>query len=218
MNSTKYDLNYFTEWGGRTWENLVRTVIAELEKSGGLKDQELLEIGTRYGKMAVLFSRLGANVTGIDIRQESLDVAREEARKWNASTVSFIAYAGDLDIFPDESFDIAFTKSVLVVLPNLEGFLRQLSKKLRPGGRVVFLENARGNPFIHALRRFRHRKWDYRSAHYFTSDEIRIIRSIFEVDVVRATQFPPVYLLMGRKPLDRRTHAVSRPCAGMLAS
>ena len=203
MDNTKYDLCYFTEWGGRTWENLVTTVIAELEKSGGLKDQELLDIGTRYGKMAVLFSRLGANVTGIDIQEKSLDVAREEARKWNASTVSFIGYGGDLDIFPDESFDIAFTKSVLVTLPNLEDFLRQLSRKLRPGGRVAFLENARGNPLLHALRRLRHRKWDYRNAHYFTSDEICIIRSIFELDVVRTTQFPPVYLLMGRKRLDR---------------
>ena len=203
MDIAECDLSYFTEWGGRTWENLVATAIAELEKSGGLKDQELLEIGARYGKMAVLFSRLGANVTGIDIREEFLDVAREEAIKWNATNVSFITYAGDLDIFPDESFDIAFTKSVLVTLPDLEGFLRQLSKKLRPGGRVAFLENARGNPLLHALRRFRHRKWDYRKAHYFTEHEIRIIRSIFEVDVVLATHFSPVYLLMGRKRLDR---------------
>ena len=64
--------------------------------------------------MAVLFSLLGEKVTGIDIDEQALSLAREEAKKWNASNVKFIAYNGDWNIFPDESFDIVFTKSVLL--------------------------------------------------------------------------------------------------------
>jgi ubiquinone/menaquinone biosynthesis C-methylase UbiE len=198
IDSLPHDLAYFTEWGGRSWKMLVAEAIAELEKSGGLNGRELLDVGTRFGKMAVLFSLLGAKVTGVDISEQSLSIAKEEARKWDVSNIDFIAYDGDLDIFPDASFDIVFTKSVLVVLPDLETFLRKLSKKLRPGGRFVFLENGKGNLLLHALRRVRHRRWvGWRSAHYFTDEEIRVIGAHLQLDVVRKRRFPPLYLLMG---------------------
>jgi 2-polyprenyl-3-methyl-5-hydroxy-6-metoxy-1,4-benzoquinol methylase len=196
-------LDYFTEWGGRNWKYLLRFAIDELQLNDSLKGADFLDIGTRYGKMAVLFSLMGARVTGIDIMEPYLSVAREEAKKWNLSNeaVNFMAYNGDLDIFPDESFDIVLTKSVLVLLPNLENFLRKISMKLRSNGRVVFLENGRGNYFIHAMRTIRHRKWDYRYVNYFTDKEVKLIQSIFQIDTIRRTIFPPVYLFLGQKRL-----------------
>lgn len=149
--------------------------------------------------MAVLFSLLGAKVTAIDINEQALGVARDEAKKWNVSNVNFMAYDGDLDMFPDESFDIIFTKSVLVVVPNLEIFLQKISKKLRPSGRVVFLENGKGDVLLHALRAIRHRKWDYQYVNYFTDKEVRLIQSIYHIDMIRRTFYPPIYLFLGRQ-------------------
>jgi len=141
MNEPLNDLGYFTEWGGRTWNRLTQLAVNELQKNHGSDGADLLDIGTRYGKMAVLFSLVGARVTGIDLHEQFLDVAREEARKRNATKIDFMTYSGDLDVFPDESFDVIFTKSVLVVAPNLEVFLIKISKKLmKPNGKVVFLE------------------------------------------------------------------------------
>lgn len=199
MKKPLSDLAYFTEWGGRSWENLTKLAINELQKNDSLNGAHLLDIGTRYGKMAVLFSLLGAKVTGIDIQEQHLSVDREEAKKWNVSNVNFIAYNGDLDIFPDESLDIVFTKSVLVVVPNLERFLRNISKKLKPSGRVVFLENGKGNLLFHILRTIKHRKWDWHRANYFTDNEVRYFQSIFHIDTIKRTFFPPVYLFLGRK-------------------
>jgi ubiquinone/menaquinone biosynthesis C-methylase UbiE len=193
-----YDLAYFAEWGSRKWQTLLQHAIGELQKDNALQGAELLEIGTGYGKLAVLFALLGARVTGVDVLDARLTLAREEAKRWKVA-VDFRKYDGNLDIFPDESFDVICTKSVLVILPDLENVLKTISRKLKPNGRVVFLENGWGSPFLHALRALKHRTWNYRSARYFTEKEVKLIESVFRMDCVKKTRWPPIYLLMGRK-------------------
>lgn len=196
----KLDLDYFTEWGGNSWKDLIRISLNEFEDKDSLKDLSLLDIGARYGKMSVMFSLLGAKVTGIDINEDTLRIANEEAKKWNINNIKFMTYDGDLNIFPDESFDIIFTKSVLVLIPDLEGFLRQISKKLKPNGKIIFLENAKGNFLFHLLRTIRHRNWEkWRSANYFSENEVKIIQSIFNINILKKTFFPPIYLFVGQK-------------------
>jgi len=191
------DLGYFVEWGGRGWERLLRRAIDALQDPGGIEGKSVLEVGPRYGKMAVLFALLGARVTAVDVSEVSLAVAREEARRWNVEDIDFIAYDGNLDIFPDGAFDIVFTKSVLVVVPNLEAFLLSINRKLKPGGRVVFLENGRGGALLHAMRVVSRRHFDY--AHYMTNREVELIRSVFDIDFIVRRWLPPLYLFVGRK-------------------
>ena len=88
------------------------------------------------------------------------------------------------------------------MIPNfnlLQSLLRNISKKLRPNGRVVFLENGKGNPLFHALRRIARLKFDLRRRTYITSEEVKLIQSIFDITTIKRTVFPPVYLFLGRK-------------------
>ena len=66
------NLGYLVEWGGRNWETLLRSAIRDLQEEGALDGTDLLEVGTRYGKMAILFALMGAQVTGIDISEQYL--------------------------------------------------------------------------------------------------------------------------------------------------
>lgn len=193
-------LDYFMEWGAKAWQHLMSHAI-ERFLGGDLQGQQVLEIGTRYGKMACLFTLLGAKVIGLDVNKKALSIAREEARKWNITDrVAFVHGKGDLSIFNDNSFDVIFSKSVLVVVPDLARFLKEVNAKLKPGGKIVFLENEKGPWFIHLLRTFRHyRKWDYTKARYFTAQEVRVVCDIFDEVVVRRRTFPPVLLIMGHK-------------------
>jgi SAM-dependent methyltransferase len=203
------ELSYFTEWGGKRWESLVRSGVLYLGEHGRLDGLKVLEIGTRYGKMALLFSLLGADVVGIDLSEKAVIAAREETARWRqehaaelparVGTLTFLVYDGNLDVFADSTFDAVFTKSVLVVVPELQQFLVQIAQKVRPGGHVVFLENARGNTLLHRLRAIRHRHWDYRQAHYFTEQDVTLVKSNFQIERVRQTSLPPVYLLLGKK-------------------
>jgi SAM-dependent methyltransferase len=203
------ELGYFTEWGGRPWESLVKSGVQYLSPDQRLDGLKVLEIGTRFGKMALLFSLLGADVTGIDLSKKAIGAAQEQTTQWRqahagklpegATTPKFLVYDGNLDVFPDASFDVVFTKSVLVVVPELPQFLAQIARKLRSRGRVIFIENARGSALLHRLRAVRHRKWDYRQAHYFTEQDVKLLKSTFEIERVRQTRLPPIYLFLGKK-------------------
>ncbi len=195
-------------WGGRPWKTHVESALRELEAQRPIRGSRVLDIGTRHGEMAMLFAMLGAKVTGIDINQEPLEGARRTAESLGlTSQVEFLKYDGDLDIFPDESFDVVFTKSVLVLVPHMQQFLQQISAKLRPGGQIVFIENGKGNWLLHALRWLRHRRWNYSAANFFTRREIDWVRQAFKIRRASHTWFPPIFLFVGsrREPLPHES-------------
>ncbi|WP_413935495.1 class I SAM-dependent methyltransferase [Nitrospira sp. BLG_1] len=193
-------LDYFMEWGGKAWQRLMAHAFQDFIGTD-LHDQLILEIGTRYGKMACLFALLGAKVVGLDMNKKSLGIAREEATELNvADMILFVRSGGDLAPVSANAFDMVFSKSVLVLVPDLVRFLEEVKEKLKPGGKVVFLENAKGPWWMHLLRTFRHEKWDYTKARYFTSHEIQTVSEVFDDFVVRSWAFPPIVLIMARKP------------------
>jgi len=192
-------LDYFIEWGGKTWEYLLHHAFNQF-LDVNLEGKQVLDIGTRYGKMACLFSLLGAKVIGFDLSKKCLAVARQEAVKCNVGErVVFVQSNGDLSAFKDNSFDVVFSKSVLVVVADLVSFLEEVRAKLKPGGKILFLENAKGAWWMHLLQAFRHGKWDYTKACYFTPREIGVVSEIFEVTTVKRCVFPPVVLILGHK-------------------
>lgn len=193
-------LDYFMEWGGKAWQRLMNHAFQDFI-GRDLRDQQVLEIGARYGKMTCLFALLGAKVVGLDMNKKSLEVARKEATKFNVTGMTlFVRGGGDLAPVKADAFDMVFSKSVLVLVPNLVPFLEEVKEKLKPGGKVIFLENAKGPWWVHLLRTFRRGKWDYTKARYFTSHEIKTVSDVFDEFSVRSWAFPPVVLMMGRKP------------------
>jgi 2-polyprenyl-3-methyl-5-hydroxy-6-metoxy-1,4-benzoquinol methylase len=194
------NLGYFIEWGAKSWANLTYHAIHTCVGEEQIVNKEVLEIGARYGKISSLFGLLGAKVTGIDINKECLITAKKEAVKHGVcDRVKFLAYDGNLDVFPDESFDIIFTKSVLVLVPELDSFLITLNRKLKPNGKVIFIENGYGNMFIHFLRKFRHRKWAFSKAKFFKSDDMKLLRRSFHVMEIKRSWIPPIWMIYGEK-------------------
>ena len=194
------NLDYFMEWGAKPWANLTYHAMHTCVGEERIINKEVLEIGSRYGKISSLFALLGAKVTGIDINKECLITAEKEAVKHGVSDrVKFIAYDGNLDVFPDESFDLIFTKSVLVLVPELESFLAILNKKLKPNGKVIFIENGYGNIFIYLLRKFRHRKWAFSKAKFFKSDDMKSFHRSFDVIEIKRSWIPPIWMIYGEK-------------------
>ncbi len=57
----------------------------------------------------------------------------------------------------EEPFDFIFTKSMLVMLPELKPFLVALEPKLKPDGELLAAENLAGGWFRKIVRRFVHR-------------------------------------------------------------
>ncbi|MCO6474653.1 MAG: class I SAM-dependent methyltransferase [Melioribacteraceae bacterium] len=203
MNEITVDENnfdYFVEWGSKSWKKLLYHSIYKSYGENNFNNKKLLDIGCRYGRTSVLFALLGAHVMGIDTNSAVIEKAKLEALKNNVKNrTKFLAYDGDLDIFPDNSFDIIFTKSVLVVVDELELFLTKINRKLKSEGKVIFLENGYGNKFIHFFRRFRHKKWDYTKCNFFNEKDINIFKATFNIIELRKNFYPPIWFIYGGK-------------------
>jgi SAM-dependent methyltransferase len=193
-------LGYFTEWGGAAWRAMVRLGVTEF-LGPTLDGLHVLEIGSRHGRMSCLFGLMGAQVLGIDRYQSFVESAQEEARRLGVtSRVQFARTAGDFQDLPTGTYDIVFTKSVLVTFPDLQKALANINRLLNPGGRVLFIENGLGGTSLQLMRWIKHRgRNGYSMINYFTSDRIETIRNKFDIDRVEYSSLPPVYLICGHK-------------------
>jgi SAM-dependent methyltransferase len=157
--------------------------------------------------MSACFALLGAQAVGIDTDAEALKKAEREAQKWGVqSRVSFFHYDGDLDhchALDNFEFDVVFTKSVLVLLGScLPDHLEKLDRRLKQGGKCIFVENRAGGALFSLLRQvWPPSRKHYHGVTYLTPAQLKIINRVFRITHVKATLLPPVYLIVaGKRP------------------
>ena len=117
---------------------------------GDLRNKALLEIGSGSGKQAVFFAKQGAKVSVVDISSESLKAVSLIAEELGVAVQSYQMNAEKMD-FKDETFDQVYINSVLMHVEP-EKVLRECSRVLKPGGRVVIVEPLRYAPFVQIYR------------------------------------------------------------------
>jgi 2-polyprenyl-3-methyl-5-hydroxy-6-metoxy-1,4-benzoquinol methylase len=194
------NLDFFSQWGALPWQKFLEIGIGQyLGKD--LSGKKILEIGPGIGRVTSLLAILGGDVTAIDVKQSSIDDSQETVKNFGvAENVKIIKYDGNLDILGDEKFDIVFTKSVLIYSDDLRGFLEGVNDHLKADGKVVFIENAKGNVLLHLARWIkRHSISFFKRTHYFTQTEIDLVKSIFNIELAMHSKFPPVLLFCGKK-------------------
>jgi SAM-dependent methyltransferase len=144
-------LPHFVDWRPRLWAPPVRWLLGDPARFRG---RRVLEVGCRTGRMSCLFGLLGAEVLGVDLPDVSLEAARQEAADAGVGDrVRFLHYNGDPAVLAEGDFDFVFTKSVLVMIPNLRPFLAALAPKLKAGGELLAAENLAGGRTMQLLRR-----------------------------------------------------------------
>jgi protein-L-isoaspartate O-methyltransferase len=140
--------------------------------------------------MSCLFGLLAAHVTAVELPGRSLELARAEIKKWHLQDlVSPRYYDGDLRQIGGAEFDFIFSKSVLVIVPNLLRFSVDLAALLRPDGRLLAAENMQRGTSLRKLREHvlrvltagRAGKNDYSGFHGVTPAFIGTLGQAFEV-------------------------------------
>ena len=121
---------------------------------GDLTGRSILDVGCGDGHNAVLFARMGAKVTGIDVSPKAIDVARRRAEVNGVSErVTFIAAPIETVDLPDDAFDLVWADAILHhVLDELELVMERLACWARPEGLLLFAEPINQ---ANALRRLR---------------------------------------------------------------
>ncbi len=113
----------------------------ELNLLGNVEGKAVLHLQCHFGQDSISLSRMGAQVTGVDLSDKAIARAKSIARETQAN-VEFICC--DLYALPanlNKQFDVVFTSyGTIGWLPNLDKWAAVISKFLKPGGQFVFVE------------------------------------------------------------------------------
>ncbi len=125
----------------RTYDRLNRVMTFSLDRCWrryavrGLKG-EVLDVACGTGDMVLELKKHGCTVTGIDLSEEMLSIAKTKA----SATYIF----GDAEHlpFPNETFNAVTCAFGVRNFVHLEQGLKEMLRVLKPGGRMVILELA----------------------------------------------------------------------------
>jgi len=111
--------------------------LSVLERVPLTKSNNVLDVATGPGTMAMLLSPLVKQVTGIDFADQMIEQAREQVSKRGINNIDL--HVGDAQTLPfaDESFDAAFSMFGLIFFPDRNQGLKEMVRVLRPGGKVA---------------------------------------------------------------------------------
>jgi 2-polyprenyl-6-hydroxyphenyl methylase/3-demethylubiquinone-9 3-methyltransferase len=107
------------------------------EKIGRLDGLSVLDVGCSGGILAEEFAKRGANVTGIDLSEKALQVARDHAA---AGGLRIRYQRGTAEEIPvaDGQFDVVVCADCLEHVDDLEQVIGQIARVLKGGGAFCY--------------------------------------------------------------------------------
>lgn len=118
--------------------NPVRLSFIE-EKSQGISDKTIVDIGCGGGILAESMAKLGAKVTGIDLAQDSLDVAKLHALESGLTNVDYQNINAEVFAAENsEQFDVVTCMEMLEHVPDPEAIVAAAAQACKPNGKVFF--------------------------------------------------------------------------------
>ena len=105
------------------------------------KPLKILDYGSGRGEFSIFLAKLGAEVVGIDIGEDLVNLATQIAVQ-NSVSCSFVCGSIDNLPFDNESFDIVVGCAILHHLPKqgVQSSLREAYRVLKPNGSAFFTE------------------------------------------------------------------------------
>jgi SAM-dependent methyltransferase len=134
ISSAFYDVETFVNG-----KNSLKDI--ELNLLGDVKGKSILHLQCHFGQDTLSLARMGANVTGIDLSDRSIQLANELAEKTKLKADFICCNIYDLPQHLNKQFDIVFTSyGTIGWLPDLEKWAALISNYLKPGGEFIFVE------------------------------------------------------------------------------
>jgi ubiquinone/menaquinone biosynthesis C-methylase UbiE len=110
--------------------------LPRLVNFAGYRGQKLLEVGCGAGIDLVRFAREGAIVTGVDLAETSIELARQNFGHAGL-TAGLHVMNGEALEFAGETFDVVYAHGVLQYTADAQKMVGEIYRVLRPGGHAV---------------------------------------------------------------------------------
>ncbi len=133
-HSKIYDATRWTFLFGRN--KLIKAI------AGHCKPERILEIGCGTGKNLAALTRLfpGAEITGVDLSDEMLDIARKHF-SLKSPQIRLVNTAYDLPLAPQNPFDLVlFSYSLSMINPGWSHAIRCANADLAPNGIIAAVD------------------------------------------------------------------------------
>ena len=105
----------------------------------GFAGKRLLEIGCGIGTDLVRFARGGAHVTGVDLAQSAIDLARRNFELHGLAAEDLRIADGAALPFDHASFDVVYCHGVLQYAADAAAIVAEARRVLRPDGLAIFM-------------------------------------------------------------------------------
>jgi SAM-dependent methyltransferase len=116
----------------------------------GFAGQRVLEIGCGIGTDLVRFARGGARVTGVDLAETSIDLARQNFALHGLEAEALQVADGAALPFDQASFDVVYCHGVLQYAADAPAVVAEARRVLRPSGVAIFMVYNRVS-WLHAM-------------------------------------------------------------------
>jgi ubiquinone/menaquinone biosynthesis C-methylase UbiE len=113
--------------------------LPQLVDFSSFKGQRLLEVGCGIGTDLVRFAKGGARVTGVDLAQTAIDLARKNFELNGVAPEELRIANGEALPYGDGSFDVVYAHGVIQYTADPAQLIRECHRVLKPGGTAIFM-------------------------------------------------------------------------------
>ena len=161
QNIDQNEVNKFAEIAENWWDptgdfkplHVINPLRANyIDSKSSLKNLKVLDVGCGGGLLAEALNAKGAHVTGIDVTEANIEVARLHAAKMESDIAYKLITAEEMVKTESESFDVVACLEVIEHVPDPGQLIKACSDLLRPDGQM-FLSTLNRNPrsFVTAI-------------------------------------------------------------------
>src|SRR6266478_6252820 len=133
-NKALWEKGDFTRIG----ETMRESGHALVQRLGITKGMKVLDLGCGDGTTALPAAKLGADVVGVDIARNLVEVGNKRAAELGLTNCSFQeGDASNLEQLPDRAFDLVISIFGAMFAPKPLDVAKEMVRVTRPGGRIV---------------------------------------------------------------------------------
>ncbi len=195
----------YDDWVAAAYEDQYRTFKRHMGDAVGPQD-EVLEIGTGTGNIALHIAPHVASVVGVDLSPEMIRIAREKCSRSALGNVRFQVGDGYHLPFEDGTFDRVVCVNVLQTMREPGRAIREGRRVLREGGEMVSVTYAFGDSSAWETIKLARWVFKYGKPAYWSNLKASDLTALFEgetFDIVVSEviwETPQIVLIRARRP------------------